>query len=173
MPDDERQVRRLLSGKIGELLVELELTARGWHVERLDGAAKAANGDLIAILGRHRVVIQVKTNGTQKDRVFLGYAGKFLQHGATLFNAKQAAIETDIVVSVTGGHQNAEFYIFTVTEADQIAQSHASNWYETPTRKGAKRSVNFPISPKCETLQDHRDRWEKLVKVNVLAYAAS
>lgn len=162
MLNDGRQVRRLLSGKIGELLVELELTVKGWHVERLDGAAKAANGDLIAILGRHRVVIQVKTNGTQQDRAFLGHARNFLEQGTTFYNTKDAAIETDIVVSVTGGHRNPEFYVFTVAEAEQIAQSHASEWYRTPKRDGSERSPSFPISPKTELLSDYRDQWSKL-----------
>ena len=165
MPIDERQVRRLLSGKVGELLVELELTARGWHVERLDGAAKAANGDLIAISGRHRVVIQVKTNGTQRDRAFLGHARNFLEQGTAFFNAKCAAIETDIVVSVTGGHRDAEFYVFTVAEAEHIAQAHASHWYQTPKRDGSERSASFPISPKTELLSEYRDQWAKLLSV--------
>jgi len=165
MPDDERQVQRLLSGKIGELLVELELTARGWHVERLDGAAKAANGDLIAISGRYKVVIQVKTNGTQPDRAFLGHARNFLEQGTAFFNAKTAAIETDIVVSVTGGHKEAQFYVFTVAEAEEIARQHAIHWFGTRKRDGAVRSPSFPIAPKTEMLMHHRDRWEKLLSV--------
>jgi len=138
--EEARQLRRLLSGKIGELLVELELTSQGWHVERLDGAAKAANGDLIAISGRHRVVIQVKTNGTQRDRAFLGHARNFLEHGTAFFNAKTAAIETDIVVSVTGGHRDAQFYVFTVAEAEEIAREHAVHWFGTRKRDGSERS---------------------------------
>ena len=162
---EARQVRRLLSGKIGELLVELELTARGWHVERLDGAAKAANGDLIAISGPHRVVIQVKTNGTQPDRAYLGHAGNFLERGAAFFNAKTAAIETDVVVSVivTGGHRDAQFYVFTVAEAEHVARTHASAWYDTPKRNGGVRSASFPIAPKVDVLTDYRDRWDKLL----------
>jgi len=166
MPDDERQVRRLLSGKVGELLVELELTARGWHVERLDGAAKAANGDLIAISGRHRVIIQVKTNGTQRDRAFLGHARNFLEQGTAFFNAKTAAIETDIVVSVTGGHRDAQFYVFTVAEAEEIAREHAVHWFGTRKRDGSERSPSFPIAPKTELLMPYRDKWEKLHSIS-------
>ena len=158
----QTQTQRLVFGKIGELQVELELTQRGWHVERLDGAARAANGDLIAILGRHKVVIQVKTNGTQKDRAFLGYAKKFLESGEKFFNNKQAAIETDIVVSVTGIYPNAEFYVFTVSEAEEFARAEASYWHEKPKRDGLKRSASFPISPKTDKLAEFRDKWDKL-----------
>ena len=169
MLNGERQIRRLLSGKIGELLVELELTARGWHVERLDGAARAANGDLIAIQGRYRVVIQVKANGSQKGRVNLGYASNYLERGTTFFNSKTAAIETDIVVSVTGGHRDPRFYVFTVAEAEQLAQSLATPWYRTPKRDGSQRSSSFPVSPKTNTLERYRDRWDKLLSVHETA----
>ena len=40
---------RARNGKIGELLVELELVKKGWHVQRLDGASMAPNGDLIVV----------------------------------------------------------------------------------------------------------------------------
>ena len=153
---------RLLSGKIGELLVELELTAQGWHVERLDGAAKAANGDLIAIRGRCRTVIQVKTNGTQKHRAFLGYASRYLEGAGSFFNARSAAIETDVVVSVTGGHRAPEFYVFTADEAEAFAQAEATRWYGTSKRDGTKRSPRFPVSPKTNRLAAYRDRWDKL-----------
>jgi hypothetical protein len=162
MPSGEQHVARLLSGKIGELLVELELTAQGWHVERLDGAAKAANGDLIAIRGRCRTVIQVKTNGTQKHRAFLGYAGRYLEGGGSFFNARSAAIETDVVVSVTGGHRAPEFYVFTAGEAEAFAQAEAAKWYETPKGDGSKRSPTFPVSPRTDRLAAYRDRWDKL-----------
>lgn len=150
------------NGKIGELLVELELTARGWHVERLDGSSKAANGDLIALKGKHRVVVQVRTNGTQPDRAFLGYAAGFLTKGASFFNGKEAAIESDVLVSVTGGHREPRFFVFTVDEAELLARTDAAAWAEVPTRAGARRSVNFPVSPKVDSLMAYEDRWDKL-----------
>ncbi len=162
MPIGDQRVARLFSGKIGELLVELELTVQGWHVERLDGAAKAANGDLIAIRGRCRAVIQVKTNGTQKHRAFLGYANRYLEGGGSFFNARSAVIETDVVVSVTGGHRDPEFYVFTTEEAEEFAQAEAATWYGTPKRDGSKRSPTFPVSPRTDRLAAYRDRWDKL-----------
>ena len=156
------QRARTTNGKIGELLVEFELTKRGWHVERLDGAAKAVNGDLIALRGRARAVIQVKTNGTQKHRAFLGYAGKFLRGGTLFFNAAEATIMTDAVVSVTGSPREPRFFVFTVSEAESCAQSHAKAWYQGKTKKGELRSENFPISPKVSDISEFEDRWDKL-----------
>lgn len=164
----EKQAVGAANGKIGELLVELELTARGWHVERLDGSSKAANGDLIALKGRYRVVIQVRTNGTQPGRAFLGYAGGYLTKGLSFFNGKEAAIESDFLVSVTGGHRAARFFVFTVHEAESLARADATAWADVPTKAGPKRSVNFPVSPRVETLVDYEDRWEKLEHLSAM-----
>jgi hypothetical protein len=163
LPESEKPLPKLLSGKIGELHVELELTVNGWHVERLDGAAKAANGDLIAIKGEHKVVIQVKTNSTQPGRAFLAHAGRFLNDGEPFFNSKMSAIRTDIVVSVvTDKHRSPEFYVFMVDEAEKLAQSIAINWDSTLKRNGQQRSKSFPITPKVDTISVHRDKWDKL-----------
>jgi hypothetical protein len=162
MPQTAIQTARIANGKIGELLVELELTARGWHVERLDGSSKAANGDLIAIKGRQRLVVQVKTNGTQPGRAFLGYAGPFLNDGRNFFNGKDAPIESDIVVSVTGGIRDPKFFVFKVAEAEAYARRDAIQWADVPTREDKPRSVNFPVSPRVTDLGEFRDRWDKL-----------
>jgi len=71
---------RVKNGKIGEVLIELELLKQDWHVERLDGAAKAVNGDLIAIRGQRRIVIQVKSALSWKRPSF-GHAGPYLREG--------------------------------------------------------------------------------------------
>jgi len=60
--------------------VELELLKRGWHVEGLDGSARAINGDLIAIKKRARVVLQVKS-ALSWARPSFGYAGPYLESG--------------------------------------------------------------------------------------------
>lgn len=158
----EIQTKRMANGKIGELLGELELTARGWHVERLDGSSKAANGDLIALKGRSRVVLQVKTNGSQKNRAYLGHAGSFLTGNGSFFNGRGATIEADFVVSVTGGHLAARFFVFTVDEAEKLARKHSIEWHAVPTKAGRPRSSNFPVSPKIETLSGFENRWDKL-----------
>ena len=160
------QLARNTNGKIGELLVELELTKRGWHVERLDGAFKSANGDLIAIKGAKKLVIQVKTNGSQRNRAFLGYAGTYLMDKsseANFYNDKNSPILTDVIVSVTNITSNApKFYVFTVEEAENTAKALATNWSAMPKKDGTKRSGNFPISPKHEELIAFYEQWQKL-----------
>lgn len=160
--EESVQQSRNTNGRIGELLVELELTKRGWHVERLDGSSKAVNGDLVAIRGRSRIVIQVKTNGTQKQRAYLGHAGNYLSGRGNFFNGKQAVISADFVVCVSNPLGKPVFHIFTVEDAENHARNHAAEWIEVPTQKGTKRSINFPVSPKHEEITKYHDAWETL-----------
>lgn len=159
-----KQIVRQANGKIGELLVELELTTRGWHVERLDGSTKAANGDLIAIKGKLRKVIQVKTNGTQSGRAFLGYAGNFLENKIPFFNGKSSPIIIDAVVSVTitPEWRQASFHVFTVEQAENYASAAAARWIKTPKKDGGIRSKAFPISPKFDEVVQYHDAWHCL-----------
>jgi hypothetical protein len=155
------QSTRISNGKIGELLVELELTANGWHVERLDGAAKAANGDLIAIKGTKRIVIQVKS-GKAAHLAFLGYAGGFLNENKRFFNANGAPIETDFVVAVGGDYRNARFYVFSVDEAEELAQKEATDRHQKPKKNGETRSPHFPVGLRMQDYPGFENAWHKL-----------
>ena len=161
------QQKKIQNGKIGEVLVELELLKRGWHVERLDGASKAVNGDLISIKGRRRVVIQVKS-ALSWQRPNFGHAGPFLTNKKkSLFNSGNATIFADVLVTVCGKEEQ-HFHVFKVEDAEEIGKKKAKEWFKTPKKDGAKRSPNFPISFSLTDpeIEPHADAWDILEKLN-------
>ncbi len=133
------------NGKIAEVLVELELLRRGWHVERLDGASKAVNGDLIAVKERLRVVVQVK-GALSSKRPSFGHSTGFLTKGKPFFNGGNPTVVADFLVTVCGSAEKPMFHVFEITHAERIAQSRARSWFDTPTKGGRQRSPNFPLS---------------------------
>ncbi len=154
------------NGKIGEVLVELELLKLEWHVERLDGAAKAVNGDLVAIKGHKRVVVQVKS-ALSWNRPSFGYAGPFLKDGKQLFNSGDATIYADALVTVCGTSNEPNFHVFNIDDAEKLARAKATSWFKTPKRDGTERSPNFPISVPLSDPEiiKHADAWEILEKL--------
>ena len=151
------------NGKIAEVLVELELLKRGWHVERLDGAAKAANGDLIAIKGNLRHIIQVKSALTW-SRPSFGHATGFLKDGISFFNSKPSPVQADYLVTVVSGADQPLFHVFPIDEAEKLAQLLAVKWRDKPKRDGGKRSINFPVSAHQDDplLVPFYSNWESL-----------
>ena len=150
---------KLAAGRLGELLVEVELVKRGFHVERLDGSSKAMNGDLIAVRRDTKAIIQVKTNTSQSNRGFFGYATKYLTHGEPFFNAKPGPIVADFLVIVT--NVNAPiFHILGIEEAEDFARTQADRWFATPKRDGSARSASFPVSPVFSEISQFREKWE-------------
>lgn len=139
------QQAKIRNGKIGEVLVELELLKRDWHVERLDGAAKAVNGDLIAIRGVSRVVIQVKSALSWKRPSF-GHADLYLLEGKPFFNKDNPTVVSDALVTVCGSAEAPLFHVFGIDDAERLAREHAQRWYERELRTGGKRSPHFPLS---------------------------
>ena len=157
------QQTKIRNAKIGEVLVELELLKRDWHVERLDGAAKAVNGDLIAIKGRKRVVIQVKSALSWKRPSF-GHAGAFLKYGKPIFNSGDATIFADVLVTVCGTSDEPYFLVFTIEDAETLARAKATEAFAKPKRDGNKRSPDFPISVPLgdPDIAEHTDAWDIL-----------
>ncbi|WP_299346779.1 hypothetical protein [uncultured Maritalea sp.] len=153
---------RASSGKIGELLVELELTKEGFHVERLDGSTKAMNGDLIGIRDHTKAVIQVKMNSSQPNRGSFGYAKRFLEDDVPFFNSKPGPILADFLVMVTSVDA-PKFHVFPIKVAESIARELASSWAKTLKRDGEVRSTSFPVSPVFEEIKEFRDRWDLIV----------
>jgi hypothetical protein len=134
------------NGLLGEVLTELELIKRDWHVERLDGKSHAINADLIAAKGWKRVIIQVKAS-LSWDRPSFGHATHFLNGTKKqFFNSVESALMTDFVVTVVGGAENPTFHVFPVRDAERLAQAKATEWFETPTKQGKRRSPKFPVS---------------------------
>jgi hypothetical protein len=157
------QQAKLKNGKIGEVLVELELLKRDWHVERLDGSAKAVNGDLIAIRGRRSLVIQVKSALSWKRPSF-GHAGPFLKQKKRFFNKENPTVLADALVTVCGSAANPIFHVFSIKNAEKIAQAGAKKWFRTKTRGGAQRSENFPVSFHLDdpAMKGARDNWSRI-----------
>lgn len=139
------QQTKITNGKIGEVLVELELLKRGWHVERLDGAAKAVNGDLIAIKGRKRIIIQVKS-ALSWSRPSFGHASGWLLKKKPFFNAGGPTVLADALVTVCGDAGDPHFHIFEIGYAERLARRAAARWYKKLTTRGRRRSANFPMS---------------------------
>ena len=134
------------NGLLGEVLTELELIKRDWHVERLDGKSHAINADLIAAKEWKRLVIQVKAS-LSWDRPSFGHATQFLNgKKKKFFNSVESSLMTDFVVTVVGGAENPTFHVFPVKDAERLAQAKAIEWFKTPTKQGNQRSPNFPVS---------------------------
>jgi hypothetical protein len=156
---------KIKNGKIGEVLVELELLKQDWHVERLDGAAKAVNGDLIAIRGRDRIVIQVKSALSWKRPSF-GHSGPYLREGKTFFNKDSPTVLADVLVTVCGSASEPVFHVFAINEAEELARSEADKWYAQKKKNGEQRSPNFPLSFHLENpvIAHARDAWDILTR---------
>lgn len=162
------QQSKIRNGKIGEVLVELELLKRDWHVERLDGATKAVNGDLIAIRGYARVVVQVKSS-LSWNRPSFGHAGPYLTEGKPFFNKDNPTVFADVLVTVCRSAERPAFHVFAIHEAEQLAREHADDWYSRETRAGNQRSPHFPVSFSIDdpAIANARDAWD------ILAMAAA
>ena len=139
------QQAKIKHGKIGEVLVELELLKRDWHVERLDGSAKAVNGDIIAIRYKSRIVIQVKSALSWKRPSF-GHASAYLIEGKPFFNRDNPTVQADALVTVCGSAEKPIFHIFEISHAEQLAQSSAIEWFQKKKKSGIQRSPHFPLS---------------------------
>lgn len=157
---------RLKNGKIGEVLVELELLKRNWHVERLDGSSKAVNGDLIAIRGKLSLVIQVKSS-LAWNRPSFGHAGPFLKERRRFFNKDNPTVIADALVTVCGSANKPIFHVFDIHRAEKIAQQHARDWYRTKTKTGRQRSPNFPVSFHLDDIDviGAREHWKLLENI--------
>lgn len=159
---------KVRNGKLGELLVEVELVKRGWHVERLDGAASTINGDLIAIKHNARAVIQVKS-AMSGNRPSFGHATKYLQGNGTFFNRDNPTIRADALVTVCGSVGSPKFHVFRIEHAEELAKSAADAWYEQKTREGKTRSKNFPVSFSLshDEICRARNNWDILENITV------
>lgn len=160
------QQAKIKNGKIGEVLVELELLKRDWHVERLDGAAKAVNGDLIAIKGRKKIVIQVKS-ALSWNRPSFGHARDFVLKQRPFFNKDNPTVFAEALVTVCCSASAPRFHVFEINEAEKLARVRAKKWYETPTKSGKQRSPNFPQSfdLKDPAMKRASNRWDLLEKI--------
>lgn len=168
------QQAKIKNGKIGEVLVELELLKRDWHVERLDGAAKATNGDLIAIRGRARIVIQVKS-ALSWSRPSFGHAGPYLIDGKPFFNKDNPTILADALVTVCGSAEAPVFHVFAIDEAEILARRRSEFWYAREKRSGDKRSPNFPVSFPLDdpAITDAQSSWDVLESIAQSTVASS
>jgi hypothetical protein len=136
-------------GLLGELEVELQLARKGWHPIRLDTARMAPNIDLLAIKGRNRVAIQVKTTAAEShshsDCLFFGYATGYLRKKAKIFNAKDGPLIADVIVGVSYQEKGTRFVVMPVAFAEALCCRACDYWSAVPTRKGGARSASFPI----------------------------
>lgn len=151
---------KIKNGKIGEVLVELELLKQDWHVERLDGAARAVNGDLIAIRRLARIVVQVKS-ALSWSRPSFGHAGPYLLKGKPFFNKDNPTVLADALVTVCGSYSAPIFHVFPIDEAENLARTESERWYAQKTVAGEQRSPNFPLSFHLENpiIAHARDAW--------------
>ena len=134
----------------------MQLARLGWHPVRLDTAQMASNADLLAIRGKKRVSLQVKTTDAKKrhshsDWLGFGYATGYLRDKSKIFNSKPSPIIADIVVAVSYAPNASEFFVLPVAFAEKLCQAHANYWFKVPAKKrdaGGKlgeRSAAFPL----------------------------
>ncbi|MDF0584954.1 hypothetical protein [Bradyrhizobium yuanmingense] len=168
-------------GLLGELAVELQLAKHGWHPVRLDTAQMASNADLIAIKGKRRVTIQVKTTDFEKQRrsgnwMGFGYSTNYLRDSKSFFNSKNSPLLADIVVAVGYVENACKFVVLPVALAEKLCRRHANYWFGVPARKRetlklGKRSFTFPIylcfSANRKTHRGHHEQ----MKRNLQAFA--
>ena len=138
-------------GRIGELLVELQLVERGWHPVRLDTAQMAANADLLAINREKRVSIQVKTTNAEDKHshshcLNFGYATSYLLDKLSIFNSKKSPLIADIVIGVHYTKTKPRFVVLPVGFAEKLCRVHADYWYNVKRgRDDGTRSPSFPL----------------------------
>jgi hypothetical protein len=86
----------------------MQIVQQGWHPVRLDTAQMASNADLIAIKGKQRVSIQVKTTNAETQHgkgdaagwLSFGYATGYLRDKKPIFNSKNSPLIADVVIAV-------------------------------------------------------------------------
>jgi hypothetical protein len=138
-------------GLLGELAVEMALVRNGWHTVRLDTARMASNADLLAIKGKKRISIQVKTTNAFKNHshsksLGFGYSTSYLRDGKSIFNSKESPLIADVVIGVSYHPTNTRFIVMPVAFAERLCKRHCDWWASIPTRtKTGKRSDSFPI----------------------------
>ena len=135
-------------GRLGELLVEQQLIERGWHPVRLDTAQMASNADLLAIKGKYRVSLQVKTTNAKSEHshsqsLSFGYATGYLRDHKPIFNSKSGPLLADAIVGVSYGSPT-RFVVMPVAFAEKLCQKHCDYWFEVPKKSSEIRSPRFP-----------------------------
>ena len=162
-------------GRLGELLVEQKLLEQGWHPVRLDTAQMmAANADLLAIKGKHRISLQVKTTNAKSGHSFshslsFGYATGYLRNGESIFNSKPGPLWADVIVGV---HYDflPRFFVLPVALAEKLCRCHCDYFYSVPKRNTTKRSPSFPIYLRLLGTATAHSRQHEKIKNNLLAF---
>ena len=161
-------------GRLGELLVEQQLLERGWHPVRLDTAQMASNADLLAIKGKYRVSLQVKTTNAKSEHshsqsLSFGYATGYLRDHKPIFNSKSGPLLADAIVGVSYGSPT-RFVVMPVAFAEKLCQKHCDYWFEVPKKSSEIRSPSFPIYlPFTKEGSTHAQHYEE-IKRNLLAF---
>ena len=161
-------------GRLGELLVEQQLLERGWHPVRLDTAQMASNADLLAIKGKCRVSLQVKTTNVKSKHshsqsLSFGYATGYLRDGKPIFNSKPSPLLTDVIVGV-GYDSPSRFVVMPVAFAEKLCRKHCNYWIKVPKKSGETRSASFPIYLRFAAAVGVHASHNKKMKRNLLAF---
>lgn len=170
------EIGDLAVGRLGELEVELELVKQGWHPVRLDTAQMAANADLPALSGRHRVSIQVKaTNAIKKhshrEWLSFGYSTNYVRHKRSIFNSKPSPLEADLVVAVSYRQGGTRFVVLPVAAAEALCRLQVDYWSSVPTgTETGKRSDSFPIYLCFTAIPRAHSEHHSRIQKNVLAF---
>jgi len=131
-------------GAIGERIVANELTFRGFlAVNANSGEENSPNFDIIALKGKQRPTIQIKTSNasSHKGQYFFGY----YKETGDYFNTKNGP-KADIIIAVYLYNPiSYSCLILPVKDAERVCRRQASHWMNTPKKNGQKRSPSFPI----------------------------
>jgi hypothetical protein len=163
-------------GLIGELAVELKLAEAGWHPTRLDTRRAAANADLLAVSGKQRVAIQVKTTKgfghSHCNDLGLGYTTGYVG-GGSFFNSKEGPLVSDVVVGVSYEPGASRFVVMPVAFAEALCRFHCDYWRATPTRDGSDtgtRSASFPLYIAFKKVRRTHTEHHSALQRNLLAF---
>ena len=114
----------------------------------------ASNADLLAVKGRQRVSIQVKTTDFAKQRVNsewlqYGYSTAYLRDKHDIFNSKKSPIVADVIIAVGYKEIASRFVVMPVAFAEKLCRLHANYWFRVPAKKRTsgkmgRRSKIFP-----------------------------
>lgn len=152
---------RIDTGRIGEVLVELELLRQGWHISRLDSTTFAANGDLIAVRGNAMHVVQVKA--TKEPAVYFGTTAPFLKDGKPFFNRAPSPIRATALVAVAESLGQPKYFVFSIAQAEALAQSEVTAYHQKLLSMGKsfeKGQCKIPVA--SASLAPFRDAWHLL-----------
>jgi hypothetical protein len=150
------EITSLNVGRIAERIVANELEARGFRVSDLNKHGAAANADLVAILDKRHLQIQVKgASNRPKDRWWIGYGHctqQIIDRKEPMFNRRKGHFyKADIVVLVAvRSPTEYQCFVLPVDVAEKAVQLHLDAGFRDRKWKPGKTHLTLEPGPRAK-----------------------